>query len=120
MAEYPLHSPELAAPIESLGCGAVWIGGSPDTGLSWVEPALAETSSLQLATGIVNIWSSPASAVAESYHRIEKEYPGRVFAGHRGRPAHNASGRVPPFCGYLSHDPKPESVIGRVDAHVQL
>jgi probable F420-dependent oxidoreductase len=74
-------TPELAKQIESLGYGAAWIGGSPDADLSWVEPALAETSSLQLATGIVNIWSSPAAAVAESYHRIEKNYPGRFLLG---------------------------------------
>jgi probable F420-dependent oxidoreductase len=80
-------SPELAAGIESLGYGAAWIGGSPDADLTWVEPALAQTTSLQLATGIVNIWSAPAPAVAESYERIEKAYPGRFLlglgAGHR-------------------------------------
>jgi probable F420-dependent oxidoreductase len=74
-------TPELATRIESLGYGAAWIGGSPDADLSWVEPALAETSSLQLATGIINIWSSPATAVAESYHRIEKAFPGRFLLG---------------------------------------
>jgi probable F420-dependent oxidoreductase len=74
-------TPELAARIESLGYGAAWIGGSPDADLSWVEPALAKTSSLQLATGIVNIWSSPAATVAESYHRIEKDFPGRFLLG---------------------------------------
>jgi probable F420-dependent oxidoreductase len=74
-------TPDLAAQIESLGYGAAWIGGSPDADLKWVEPALAQTSSLQLATGIVNIWSSPATDVAESYHRIENEYPGRFLLG---------------------------------------
>lgn len=74
-------TPELAARIESLGYGAAWIGGSPDADLSWVEPALANTSSLQLATGIINIWSSPAATVAESYHRIEKNFPGRFLLG---------------------------------------
>ena len=74
-------SPNLAQQIESLGYGAAWIGGSPDADLAWVEPALAETSSLQLATGIINIWSSPAADVAESYHRIENAYPGRFLLG---------------------------------------
>jgi probable F420-dependent oxidoreductase len=79
----PPHSitPELAAGIESLGYGAAWIGGSPDADLAWVEPALAQTSSLQLATGIVNIWSAPAPAVAESFQRIENAYPGRFLLG---------------------------------------
>jgi probable F420-dependent oxidoreductase len=74
-------TPELAAQIESLGYRAAWIGGSPDADLAWVEPALAKTTSLQLATGIVNIWSAPAPAVAESFQRIESAYPGRFLLG---------------------------------------
>ncbi|OBG56643.1 LLM class F420-dependent oxidoreductase [Mycobacterium sp. E735] len=72
---------ELAARIESLGYGAAWIGGSPDAELSWVEPALAQTSSLQLATGIINIWTAQAAAVARSFQRIETAYPGRFLLG---------------------------------------
>ena len=74
-------TPELAARIESLGYGAAWIGGSPDADLAWVDPALAQTTSLQLATGIVNIWSAPAPAVAESFQRIESAHPGRFLLG---------------------------------------
>ncbi|MGD1240729.1 LLM class F420-dependent oxidoreductase [Mycobacterium seoulense] len=74
-------TPELAARIESLGYGAAWIGGSPDAELSWVEPALEATASLQLATGIVNIWTAPAKRVAESFQRIENAYPGRFLLG---------------------------------------
>jgi probable F420-dependent oxidoreductase len=71
----------VARQIESLGYGAVWVGGSPDADLSWVEPALAETSTLQLATGIINIWASPAAEVAKSFERIESAYPGRFLLG---------------------------------------
>ncbi|ORW33881.1 LLM class F420-dependent oxidoreductase [Mycobacterium paraense] len=82
-------TPEFAAEIEALGYGAIWVGGSPDADLAWVDPALAQTTSLQLATGIVNIWSAPAPAVAESYARIESAHPGRfllgVGVGHRER-----------------------------------
>ncbi|OBH89067.1 LLM class F420-dependent oxidoreductase [Mycobacterium sp. E2733] len=74
-------TPELAARIESLGYGAAWIGGSPDAELSWVEPALEQTTSLQLATGIVNIWTAPARAVAESFKRIENAHAGRFLLG---------------------------------------
>jgi probable F420-dependent oxidoreductase len=89
-------TPDLAAQIESLGFGAAWIGGSPDADLKWVEPALAQTSSLQLATGIVNIWSSPAAEVAESYHRIENAYPGRFLLGIGvGHPEHTDEYRKP-------------------------
>src|ERR1700757_1610141 len=74
-------TPELAAGIESLGYRAAWIGGSPDADLAWVEPALAQTTSLQLATRIVHIWSAPAPAVAASFERIENAYPGRFLLG---------------------------------------
>jgi probable F420-dependent oxidoreductase len=95
---------DLAKKIESLGYGAAWIGGSPDAELAWVEPAAAKTSSLQLATGIVNIWSAPARAVAESYHRIEKAYPGRFLLGIGvGHPEHSQNYRTPydALVGYL-------------------
>jgi probable F420-dependent oxidoreductase len=89
-------TPDLVVRIESLGFGAVWVGGSPDADLKWVEPALAQTSTLQLATGIINIWSSPATEVAESYHRIENEYPGRFLLGIGvGHPEHTDEYRKP-------------------------
>jgi len=74
-------TPEQAAQIEGLGYGAVWVGGSPAAGLEFAEPILAATERLQLATGIVNIWTAPADEVAASYHRIEKAYPGRFLLG---------------------------------------
>src|SRR5271170_7894345 len=89
-------SPNLAQQVESLGYGAAWIGGSPDADLAWVEPALAETSSLQLATGIINIWASPAADVAESYRRIENDYPGRFLLGIGvGHPEHTGDYKKP-------------------------
>jgi probable F420-dependent oxidoreductase len=97
-------APELAAKIESLGYGAAWIGGSPEADLAWVEPALAQTTSLQLATGIVNIWSAPAPAVAESFRRIESAHPGRFLLGIGvGHPEHTQE-YVKPYdalVGYL-------------------
>jgi probable F420-dependent oxidoreductase len=74
-------TPDEAVEIEKMGYGAVWAGGSPDAGLSFVEQILDATRSLQIATGIVNIWKSPADQVAESYHRIEDAYPGRFLLG---------------------------------------
>ena len=73
--------PEQASAIEGLGYGALWVGGSPAAGLEFAEPILAATEHLQLATGIVNIWTAAADEVAESYHRIEKAYPGRFLLG---------------------------------------
>src|SRR5712672_1248331 len=67
--------PEQAVEIEKLGYGAVWIGGSPAGDLNYVEPILERTETLQVATGIVNVWTAPAKQVAEAYHRIEDAYP---------------------------------------------
>jgi len=63
-------SPELAAELEALGYGAIWIGGSPAADLAGPEALLDATDELVVATGIVNIWRSPADEVARSYHRI--------------------------------------------------
>jgi alkanesulfonate monooxygenase SsuD/methylene tetrahydromethanopterin reductase-like flavin-dependent oxidoreductase (luciferase family) len=74
-------TPEQAKDIEALGYGAVWVGGSPPAELDWVEPILEKTTTLQVATGIVNIWTADAGPVADSFHRIDKAYPGRFLLG---------------------------------------
>lgn len=76
-----LVGPEQAVEIEKLGYGTVWAGGSPAADLDFVEPILAATETLTVATGIVNIWTAAAEPVAESYHRIEQAYPGRFLLG---------------------------------------
>ena len=73
--------PEQAVEIEKLGYGAVWVGGSPAAELSFVEPILARTNTLRVATGVVTTWIAAPGAVAESYHRIEQAYPGRFLLG---------------------------------------
>jgi probable F420-dependent oxidoreductase len=72
---------EALREIENLGFGAIWAGGSPPAELDWIDPILGATESLQLATGIVNIWTAPAGPVSESFHRIDKAYPGRFLLG---------------------------------------
>lgn len=42
-------TPQQAKDIEALGYGAVWVGGSPPAELSWVEPLLEATTTLQVA-----------------------------------------------------------------------
>ncbi|HEU4359875.1 MAG TPA: LLM class F420-dependent oxidoreductase [Mycobacterium sp.] len=74
-------TPEQAREIERLGYGAIWVGGSPAADLAFAEPILAATSTLQVATGIVNIWSAAVEPVAESFHRIEKAWPNRFLLG---------------------------------------
>jgi probable F420-dependent oxidoreductase len=74
-------TPEQAKEIEALGYGAIWVGGSPPAELDWVEPILEATTTLQVATGIVNIWTAAARPVAESFRRIDKAYPNRFLLG---------------------------------------
>ena len=78
---------ELAAELEQLGYGRIWIGGSPDGDLAVAERLLDATSTIGVATGIVNIWQDDARTVAASFHRLERRHPGRfllgIGAGHR-------------------------------------
>ena len=88
--------PDQAVQIEKLGYGAVWIGGSPAGDLNYVEPILEATETLQVATGIINVWTAPAEQVAEAYHRIEDKYPGRFLLGIGiGHPEHTEEYRKP-------------------------
>ncbi|WP_441961696.1 LLM class F420-dependent oxidoreductase [Mycolicibacterium houstonense] len=88
--------PDQAVEIEKLGYGAVWVGGSPAADLSFAEPILERTETLQVATGIVNIWTADADAVAESFHRIEAAHPGRFLLGVGvGHPEHTDEYRKP-------------------------
>ena len=83
----PQVSPELAAQLEQLGYGALWLGGSPSADLEIVDRLLAATTTLSVGTSIVNMWQSDPATVANSYARIEAGFPGRfvlgVGAGHR-------------------------------------
>ncbi len=80
-------TPDLAAGLERLGFGALWVGGSPDGDLVQVDRLLDATTTLTLATSIVNMWKDDARIVAASFARIEARHPGRfllgVGAGHR-------------------------------------
>ena len=76
-----LLTPELAAAAERLGYGTIWVGGSPEADLQGPEAILDGTQSAIVATGIVNIWKSPAAEVAASFHRLEASHPGRFLLG---------------------------------------
>jgi probable F420-dependent oxidoreductase len=71
----------LAVRLETLGFGSLWVGGSPDEDFDALERMLDATSTLILATGIVNIWNSDAKVVADSYHRIAIRHPDRFLLG---------------------------------------
>ena len=72
--------PALAPKLEELGFGTLWIGGSPGD-LRLAEEALAATKTLVVATGIVNIWTDPARAVAAAFHRVSGAHPRRFLLG---------------------------------------
>lgn len=76
-----LLTPELAAAVERLGYGTVWVGGSPAADLRIAESLLDATEHVTVATGIVNIWTAPAAEVAASFHRLEQAHPGRFLLG---------------------------------------
>ncbi len=74
-------TPGLAAEIERLGYGALWLGGSPRADLLAVDQLLGATTTLVVATGIVNMWQSDPHEVAASFARIEAAHPGRFLLG---------------------------------------
>jgi probable F420-dependent oxidoreductase len=89
-------SPEFATEAEALGYGAIWIGGSPPGDLALAESMLDATQRIVIATGIVNMWSTPAAEVAASYRRIEAKHPGRFLLGVGiGHPEHTSTYRSP-------------------------
>lgn len=74
-------TPELATHLEQLGFGTLWLGGSPTGDLHDVDPLLAATSTLTIATGIVNVWESDARDTAAAFARVEAAHPGRFVLG---------------------------------------
>ena len=74
-------TPDLARVVEELGYGALWVGGSPPGDLAVVESVIEATSSIGVATGIVNMWREDPGTVAGSYHRIQGNHPNRLLLG---------------------------------------
>ncbi|MEU8268461.1 LLM class F420-dependent oxidoreductase [Sphaerisporangium sp. NPDC049002] len=77
----PPFTPKLALSLEQLGYGALWVGGSPDGDLRIVEELLDATTTVAVATGIVNIWKDDPRTVGASFRRIEARHPGRFLLG---------------------------------------
>ncbi|MBC2640009.1 MULTISPECIES: LLM class F420-dependent oxidoreductase [unclassified Rhodococcus (in: high G+C Gram-positive bacteria)] len=98
-------APEVGAAIESAGYGAIWIGGSPPADLEVAERLLDATSTITVATGIVNIWTAPAEEIATSFHRLEDRHPGRfllgIGVGHPEQPGLNYSKPYAALVEYL-------------------
>lgn len=73
--------PAFARQVEGYGYGTIWLGGSPPADLRAAEAVLDATSSLVVATGIVNIWKADAAELAASYGRIVRRHPERLLLG---------------------------------------
>ena len=76
----PGAAAEAGVELEGLGFGAAWIGGSSGQ-LPLAEAVLAATTTLAVATGIVEMWSNPAPEVAEGHHRLTARHRGRFLLG---------------------------------------
>ncbi|MEU4806777.1 TIGR03620 family F420-dependent LLM class oxidoreductase [Actinosynnema sp. NPDC023587] len=75
-----------AAELEELGFGALWLGGAPDGGvLGLVAEVLDATDRLVVATGILNVWTTPAAEVNAGYRDLAwtDRFLVGVGAGHR-------------------------------------
>jgi probable F420-dependent oxidoreductase len=74
---------EYAVASESLGYRTVWFGFGVDKveDLALVDRVLDATTTLTVATGIVNMWPNDATAIARSFHRIRERHGDRVLLG---------------------------------------
>jgi probable F420-dependent oxidoreductase len=73
---------EAAAELDELGFAAAWIpGGDDDHELEVVASALAATSRITVATGILNIWAHEPAAVGAAQRRFDESHPGRFVLG---------------------------------------
>jgi probable F420-dependent oxidoreductase len=83
------RDPAALAELERLGYGTAWLGGSPPADLSTAEPILAASTSLVVATGIVNVWEADPAEAAAGYHRVVAAHPDRfvlgIGVGHRAQ-----------------------------------
>jgi probable F420-dependent oxidoreductase len=75
-----LVTAELAVTLEQLGYSALWLGAA-DGDLRLAEEVLDATTTLTVATGIVNIWRDESTTVAAAYHRVVAKHPQRFLLG---------------------------------------
>ena len=67
------------AEIEAAGYSAVWVGASPS--VEQARPFLAATTTMTVATGILNVWQHDAAAVAAAHAETTGAFPGRFLLG---------------------------------------
>ena len=72
---------DLARQAEELGYGTLWVGASPGGDLAEIEDLLAATRRIVVATGVVNMWATPAEQAAAAYHRLAGRFGDRFLLG---------------------------------------
>jgi probable F420-dependent oxidoreductase len=70
---------EAAKLVEQLGYGAWWLGSSPH--IPDARPILEATSTLNAATGILNVWSNEPGETAVADAALRAEFPERFMLG---------------------------------------
>ena len=118
-ARIGLDPQSYAREIEAAGFTSVWYPGvNSPADLAALEPALAATERLVLATGIASVWTWQAADLAAAADRLEKLYPGRFILGLgvSHAPAVEATGQayVRPYAKmarFLDELPNPEAPV---------
>ena len=74
---------EFVIQAEKLGYPTAWLGGgrASISDLSLVERVLDETTTITVATAIVNMWTNDPADIAESYQRIAARHGDRFVLG---------------------------------------
>lgn len=72
----------FAREIEAAGFGSVWVPGvNAAANLAALEPLLAATERLVVATGIASVWTWSPAELAAAADRLADGYPGRFVLG---------------------------------------
>jgi probable F420-dependent oxidoreductase len=73
---------EAAAELEEIGFGTIWVPGREHDDLEQrLHLLLSSTQRITVATGIVSIWTHPASPTAAMHARLTSEFPARFLLG---------------------------------------
>jgi probable F420-dependent oxidoreductase len=71
--------PDGLAEIEAAGYSVVWVGASPS--VAQTRPFLDATTTMTVATGILNVWQHEPAAVAAAHAQMNDAFPGRFLLG---------------------------------------
>jgi probable F420-dependent oxidoreductase len=73
------HGIDAVAELDSLGYGALWLGGSPS--LAETRPFLEATGTMTVATGILNVWRHEPADVAAGHAELRHAFGDRFLLG---------------------------------------